>query len=54
MENNYKKIKLEFKVLMSNYKDENMSESDMSDIFKRMSKGDPKGVDFANFKKNSL
>jgi len=39
---------------MSNYKDENMSESDMSDIFKRMSKGDPKGVDFANFKKNSL
>ena len=37
-----------------NYKDENMSESDMCDIFKRMSKGDPKGVDFANFKKNSL
>ena len=39
---------------MSNYKDENLSEKDILEIFKRMNEGDPKGVDFVNFKKHSL
>jgi hypothetical protein len=39
---------------MKNYKDDNLTDGDIDEIFKRMSKGDPKGVDFENFKKHSM
>ena len=46
--------KEEFTFLMQNYKDENLSVADIDEIYKHMSKGDPKGVDFNNFKKHSM
>ena len=39
---------------MKNYKDENLTDQDIDDIYNRMCKGDPKGIDFNNFKKYSL
>lgn len=39
---------------MKNYKDENLTEADINEIYTRMSKGDAKGVDYESFKKYSI
>ena len=39
---------------MQNYRDENLSEKDINDIYERMAKGDKLGISFDNFKKNSI
>ncbi len=39
---------------MQNYKDENITEKDINEIFERISKGDKNGIDFENFKKFSI
>jgi hypothetical protein len=39
---------------MRNYKDENISDKDIDEIYERMSKGEKQGISFDNFKKYSL
>lgn len=39
---------------MKNYKDDNLQPADITEIYNRMSQGDPKGVSYDNFKKYSL
>jgi hypothetical protein len=36
---------------MKNYKDENLTEKDIDEIFDRMAKGDKNGISYDNFKK---
>lgn len=39
---------------MASYKDENITEKDINEIYDRMCGGNPKGIDFDNFKKHSI
>jgi len=46
--------KEEFRFLMKNYKDDNITEKDIDEIYDRLSKGDKLGISYDNFKKNSI
>ena len=46
--------KLDFRFLMKNYKDDNITEKDIDELYDRMSKGDKNGISFENFKKHSM
>ena len=39
---------------MASYKDENITEKDINEIYDRMSGGNKNGIDFDNFKKHSI
>jgi hypothetical protein len=39
---------------MHNYRDENITEKDITEIFEKICKGDKQGISYDNFKKYSL
>ena len=51
---NIRYIYIEFKILMKNYKDENITDSDIHEIYEKMCQGDKKGISFESFLKFSM